>query len=92
MTGLIAPRPYLDRFALNDGHPLSQAHRTTLHLKLHELYHLLGADDAHAFLSFGDGHAMPTLSMHGMLAWMDRWLKYDGEPLHGEQGYLETGT
>jgi len=81
MMSLIAPRPLLERFALNDGDPTGQAHRTTLHLKLQELYRLLGAEPAHAFLVFGDGHAIPDLSNACMLSWMDRWLKYDGDPL-----------
>ena len=56
-------------------------HRVTMHLKLGELYHLLGCDSAHAFLVFGDGHSMPDLSRASTANWMDRWLKYDGDPL-----------
>ena len=81
MMSLIAPRPLLERFALNDGDPTGQAHRAMLHLKLQELYRLLDAESAHAFLVFGDGHAIPDLSNACMLSWMDRWLKYDGDPL-----------
>ena len=81
MMGLIAPRPLLERFALNDSDPTSQAHRVMLHLKVRELYRLLGAEQAHAFLVFGDGHYIPDLSSACMLSWMDRWLKYEGEPL-----------
>jgi len=81
MMALIAPRPLLERFALNDGDPTGQAHRTMLHLKIHELYRLLGREEAHAFLAFGDGHSIPDISNHSMLNWMDRWLKYDGDPL-----------
>lgn len=81
MFSLIAPRPVLERFALNDGDPTGQAHRVMLHLKLHELYRLLGHEDAHAFLVFGDGHAIPDISWGSMLSWMDRWLKHDGDPL-----------
>jgi hypothetical protein len=33
-----------------------------LHLKLHELYRLLKAEPAQAFLVLGDGHAIPDLS------------------------------
>ena len=83
MFSLIAPRPVFDRFALNDGDPVTQGHRTMMHLKLHELYRLLGREGAHAFLVFGDGHAIPDLSWNSFLSWMDRWLKYDGEPLGG---------
>jgi len=81
MMSLIAPRPLLECFALNDGNPTGQAHRAMLHLKLHELYRLLDADPAHAFFVFGDAHSIPDMSRHVMLAWMDRWLKYGGEPL-----------
>lgn len=80
MMGLIAPRPLLDRFALNDGDPVTQMHRSQMHLKLHQLYHLLGAGEAHAFLVFGDGHSIPGMSSACMLAWMDRWLKKDESP------------
>ena len=55
--------------------------RLMLHLKLRELYRMLDAEAAHAFLVFGDGHAIPDLSSVCMLSWMDRWLKYDGDPL-----------
>lgn len=80
MMSLIAPRPLLERLALNDGHPVGQAHRNLLHLKLHDLYRLLGAEPAHAYLVFNDGHAIPDLSQHCLLSWMDRWLKHDGNP------------
>jgi len=86
MMSLIAPRPYLERLALNDGYPLGQAHRTMLHLKLHELYRLLNAEPAHAFLVFNDGHAIPDISRECMLSWMDRWLKHDGDPLGAWDG------
>jgi dienelactone hydrolase len=80
MMSLIAPRPLMERFALNDGHPLTQGHRNQLHFKLHDLYRLLGAEEAHAFLVFGDGHSIPGISSACMLAWMARWLKHDGRP------------
>ena len=91
MMGLIAPRPLLERFALNDTDPTSQAHRVMLHLKVRELYRLLDAEPAHAFLVFGDGHYIPDLSSDSMLSWMDRWLKYDGEPLGGWDATLTPG-
>ena len=83
MMALIAPRPCLELFALNDGDLQMNEHRTTMHLKLGELYHLLGCDAAHAFLVFGDGHSMPDLSRAAIVNWMDRWLKYYGDPLGG---------
>ena len=80
MSALIAPRPQLERFALNDGANESQNHRVTMQLKLHELYRLLGHESAHAFLVFGDSHSVPDISQEVMLTWMDRWLKFAGEP------------
>ena len=79
MMALIAPRPLLERLALNDGDPTCQAHRVMLHLKLRELYRLLDNEPAHAFTVFGDGHAIPSFSQDNMLNWMDRWLKHDGD-------------
>ena len=76
----IAPRALLDRFALNDGLPLAQAHKVMLHVKVHEVYRLLGAEGAHAFYVFADGHSVTDQSRECLLSWMDRWLKYDGEP------------
>ena len=81
MFALIAPRPVLDRFALNDGNPTTQAHRTIMHLKLHEVYRLLDAEPAHSFYVFGDGHFIPDQSQDVLLSWMNRWLKHDGDPL-----------
>ncbi len=81
MMALIAPRPLLERFALNDVDQTSQQHRVMLHLKLHELYRLLGREQAHSFLVSGDGHSIPDLSGEAMLLWMDRWLKHDGNPM-----------
>lgn len=86
MLALIAPRPCLELFALNDGDLLMNEHRVTMHLKLGELYHLLGCDSAHAFLVFGDGHSMPDLSRAATANWMDRWLKYGGDPLGAWDG------
>jgi len=81
MFALIAPRPVLDRFALNDGDSVTQQHRTIMHLKVHELYRLLDCEPAHAFYCFGDGHAIPDQSQEVALSWMDRWLKWEGDPL-----------
>ena len=91
MFALIAPRPVLERFALNDGDAAGQAHRVMLHLKLRELYRLLGHEDAHAFLVFGDGHAIPDLSQEACLSWMDRWLKHKGAPLGSWGSHSYTG-
>ena len=52
-----------------------------MHLKIHEVYRLLDAEPAHAFLAFGDGHFIPDLSETALVSWMDRWLKHEGDPL-----------
>jgi len=87
MMALIAPRPCLEMFALNDtmcgSTFLMNEHKVMLHLRLAELYHLLGQDGAHAFLVFGDGHQVPDLSRAATLSFMERWLKYDGNPFGG---------
>jgi dienelactone hydrolase len=80
MLALAAPRPLLEFFALNDTDFSCQAHRAMLHLKLRELYRLLGSEAAHAFLVFGDGHSSPRLTRDALVSWMDRWLKHDGAP------------
>ena len=80
MLALIAPRPCLELFAVNDGDMLMNQHRFLMHAKLGELYHLLGRDEAHAFLAFGDGHSVPDLSRAAALSWMNRWLKQGGDP------------
>ena len=81
MFALIAPRPCMELFALNDGDFRMNEHRVTMHLKLGELYHLLDADRAHSFLAFGDGHSVPDMSRAAIITWMDRWLKYRGDPI-----------
>ena len=86
MMSLIAPRPLLELFAFNDGIRETQYHRALLHVKLHEVYRLLNAEPAHAFVVFNDGHAIPDLSREAILSWMDRWLKHDGKPLGGWDG------
>jgi dienelactone hydrolase len=80
MMALAAPCPLLEYFSLNDGDPRTQAHRTALHVKVHEVYRLLEREGAHAFVVGGDGHSMPDLTRVGMVSWMDRWLKHDGNP------------
>lgn len=92
MMALIVPRPLLECFALNDGDPVGQAHRAMLHLKLHELYRLLNAEPAHAFVVFGDGHAIPDLSREAILSWLDRWLKHNGEYLGAWDARLTPAT
>jgi dienelactone hydrolase len=78
MLALAAPTPMLGFLALNDGDPRTQAHRVLLHTKVHEVYRLLGKEEAHAFLVFGDGHAMPDLTRAALLSWFNRWLKHGG--------------
>ena len=80
MMALAAPCPMLEFFSLNDGDAQTQAHRTALHVKVHEVYRVLEREEAHAFVVGGDGHSMPDLTRAGMVSWMDRWLKHDGNP------------
>lgn len=83
MMALTAPRPMLEVFALNDADAASQAQRVLLHLKLSELWRLLGREPAHAFLVFGDGHLLTDLTTGAIVTWMERWLKHDGNPIGG---------
>lgn len=83
MMALTAPRPMLEVFALNDTDTSSQAQRVLLHLKLAELWRLLGHEPAHGFTVFGDGHGLTDLTTGAIIAWMERWLKYDGNPIGG---------
>lgn len=81
MLALAAPRTaMLDLFALNDGDPAMQAQRAQLHLVVHRLYRLLGREEAHAYLAFGDGHSMPDLTRTALVSWFARWLKHGGDP------------
>ncbi|NRA37320.1 MAG: hypothetical protein HRU15_04215 [Planctomycetes bacterium] len=88
MMALIAPRPLLERFSLDDCDAHCQNHRVMLHLKLRELYRLYDAEQAHTFLVMGDGHSIPDISQQSMLAWMERWLQADGNSL-GVQEFQE---
>ncbi len=80
MMALIAPRPYFERLAFNDGDHLNQMHRVELHLRLHNIYQLYEQEEKHAFLVHGDGHAIPDISQDPLVAWMTRWLG-DGDSL-----------
>lgn len=78
---LIAPRPCMELFALNDGDLRMNQHRMAMHALIGELYEILGHGECHVSLTFGDGHAVPDLSRVALVSWMDRWLKYGGDPL-----------
>jgi len=80
---LIAPRPSMEFFGTNDTSPGAQAHRVQMQLKIAELYRLLGVENRHAYMAFGDGHSIPLTSTAAIVAWMNRWLKYDGDPIGG---------
>lgn len=81
IMALIAPRPCLESFAINDRDFAANEHRVTMHMKIAELYRLLGRDAAHAFLVYGDGHSLTDLLRAATVSWMDRWLKYGGDPI-----------
>jgi dienelactone hydrolase len=78
---LCALRPVMELFATNDTSVGAQTQRVHIHLKIAELYRLLGAEPSHAYLAFGDGHTIPMLSTAAIIAWMERWLKHGGDPI-----------
>ncbi|MCG3181122.1 MAG: hypothetical protein BIFFINMI_03496 [Phycisphaerae bacterium] len=81
MMALIAPRPLLEVFAINDTDFAAQSQRVGLHVNLAELYRLLDAQANHAFFVFGDGHAMTAQTRALLVSWMDRHLKHAGDKL-----------
>jgi pimeloyl-ACP methyl ester carboxylesterase len=77
ILALIAPRALLEIFAWNDeqGHAATQRMRTLMHLKLAELYDLLGAPRNSAFYVHGHGHAVPEDSRALLYGFLERHLK-----------------
>jgi pimeloyl-ACP methyl ester carboxylesterase len=75
IIALIAPRPFLDISALNDGHPLTQRQRVLMNLKIMDVYELEKAPQNFAFYVHGQGHSVPHDSRELMYAWMDKHLK-----------------
>lgn len=75
IIALIAPRPFLDLSAVNDGDPLTQRQRVLMNLKIMDVYQLEHAAQHFAFYVHGQGHAVPHESRSLMYAWMDKHLK-----------------
>jgi len=75
IAALIAPRAFLDLFALNDGNPLTQRQRALMDLKIMDVYDLLGVPRNFAFYVHGRGHSVAHESRQLIYAWMDTHLK-----------------
>jgi pimeloyl-ACP methyl ester carboxylesterase len=75
IIALIAPRPFLDLFALNDGDPLTQRQRLLMDMKIMDIYELENAPQNFAFYVHGQGHSVHYDSRQLMYAWMDKHLK-----------------
>lgn len=78
---LCAPKPVLELFGTNDTSVGAQAQRVQMHLKIAQLYRLLGQERCHAYVAFGDEHSIPAMSTAAIIAWMERWLKHGGDPI-----------
>lgn len=75
MVALVAPRPFLDLSALNDGNPLTQRQRVLMNLEIMRVYELEGAPANFAFYVHGRGHSVAHESRALIYAWMDVHLK-----------------
>ena len=75
IIALIAPRPYLDISALNDGDPLTQRQRVLMLVKVMDAYEMEKAGDKFAFFVHGQGHCVPHESRQLIYGWMDKFLK-----------------
>lgn len=85
IIALIAPRPFLDVSALNDGDPLAQRQRILMLMKVMDIYDLLGAPDAFSFYVHGSGHSIGTQSRALIYTWLKEKLSGGSqEPAKGE--------
>lgn len=75
IIALIAPRAYLDVFALNDGNAGMQRQRTLMDMELMRVWALLGAPEDFAFYVHGRGHSVAHESRELIYAWLDVHLK-----------------
>jgi dienelactone hydrolase len=75
IIALVAPRAYLDVFALNDGDPLTQRQRVLMLTKVADVYQLLGAPDQFAFFVHGRAHSVPHESRELIYGFLDVHLK-----------------
>jgi len=75
IIALIAPRPFLDLSALNDGNPMTQRQRVLMNLEIMRVYDLEGVPQNFAFHVHGRGHSVAYESRQLIAAWMDVHLK-----------------
>ena len=75
IMALVAPRPFLELFGLNDGDPLTQRQRVLMMLKVMDVYDLVGAPANLAFYVHGQGHVFDLDSRSLAYAWLDKHLK-----------------
>jgi len=77
IIALIAPRPFLDISALNDGYPLTQRQRVLMNMKIMNVYELLDAPQHFAFYVHGQGHVVEHDARMLMYGWLDKHLRAD---------------
>ncbi len=75
IIALIAPRPFLDVSALNDGDPLVQRQRVLMVMKIADVYELLKAPENFAFFVPGRGHSVPHETRELIFGFLDAHLK-----------------
>ncbi len=75
IIALIAPRPFLDVAAINDGDPRVQRQRVLMNLKIMDAYILENALPKVAFYVHSRGHYIPYDARNLIYAWLDLHLK-----------------
>jgi dienelactone hydrolase len=75
IVALIAPRPFLDLSALNDGNWQTQQQRVLMNMKIMEVYALEGVPENFAFYVHGRGHSAAFESRELIYGWLDVHLK-----------------
>lgn len=75
IIALVAPRPFMDLSAVNDGNQLTQKQRVLMNLKIMDVYSLLGMPQNYAFYVHGRGHSAAYESRQLIYAWLDVHLK-----------------
>lgn len=86
IIALIAPRPYLDVSALNDGDRRVQRQRVLMLLKTADVYDLLGKSENFSFFVHGRGHSVAHESRELVYGFLDAHLK----PHSATQTHLVT--
>lgn len=75
LIALVAPRPFLDLSALNDGDWRTQQQRVLMNIAILDLYRILEAPSNYAFYVHGRGHSSAYESRELIYAWLDVHLK-----------------